>query len=105
MKKSLKKSEIIENLHRVLTVDSCSPVFFSIIQIADFWCVYHLLVKCNRDNRSFLQVVSIELHFGWIQYTVHEGFNFDEISVSRLCYLKRLHELTDEYKDVFFDSH
>lgn len=70
MKSSLKRSEIIEQLKRVLSVTSIEIVKQSVLHYSNFYRVYVLLVRYVQGNTIFYHVISITLNYGWIQLEI-----------------------------------
>lgn len=71
MKTSLKRSEIIEQLKRILSLKSLRLVRQSIIDGGLFCTIYVLLI----EHDGIFQVVNLSLRYGWIQVEICDSFS------------------------------
>lgn len=93
MKTSLKRSEIIEKLKQILSISYVDIVSESVLDCSKFLRVYVLLVRYNQNDFEHFQVVSITLHYGWIQ--LEFGNVAIALTKAQLAYLDELKYQSD----------
>lgn len=96
MKSTLKRSEIIEKLKKILHLSSMQIVRMSLIDASPFERHYVLLISYVDTDVRFYQPVVISLRYGWIETNFSESFSqmqegikeyFNELSsTASVCY-------------------
>lgn len=85
MKTVLKTSEIIVRLKQILKVNTLDISYISTFDISRFHRLYVLMIH----YADVYQVLSISLHYGWIEFEYGEvNQDFDSI---KYCYLSLLY--------------